>query len=166
MGMDLAGEGGYYHFGRIAWDKLLELGRQYGWEPAGTEYPEGTVYRPDGTVDEAMTEEERSVAAGWEGGYLSNNRQWVTAEDAACLADALERALPDIPDFDTDEKMKVYTPDEPPTDPVMAMLAEAGLGDLAGPDDSLSPVEFFSGEMKEKIRGFIRYCRAGGFSIG
>lgn len=165
MGMDLSGEGGYYRFSNVAWGKVLELARQYGWEPAGTMAPPSTVHNADGTVDMELTQGYRKAYANWDGNYHINARQWVTDEDAANIADALERALDDIPDFDTDEKVKEYTPDTPTGDPVLQMLAQMGLGGV-GPDDSLSPVEFFSGAAKEKVWGFIAYCRAGGFSIG
>jgi len=136
MGMDLSGEGGYYRFSNVGWGKVWELARQYGWEPT----------------------------ADWDS-YILNAYQTVDSEDAALLADALERALPDIPDFDTDEKLREYAPGDPPTDPVMQLLVEA-VGAGIGPNDSLSPVEFFSGEAKEKVQDFIAYCRAGAFTIG
>lgn len=143
MGMDLHGAGGYFRFDVIAWAKVLELARQYGWEPAGTELPE----------------------EDWNGGYDTNAFQRVTDEDAANIAAALERALDDVPDFSRGGKTKEYTPEDPPTHPVMRALVMAVGGPLVGPDDSPSPVEFFAGVRKDKIREYIAFCRAGGFVI-
>jgi hypothetical protein len=50
------------------------------WKPAGTKAPRGVK------------------AAKWDGTYVTNDGQVVLAEDAANLADALERAMQD--DFD------------------------------------------------------------------
>jgi hypothetical protein len=77
---------------------VLELAREHGWEPAGTKPPEWTVYAPDGvSVDELRTRVERQRYANWGGGYFWNNYQVVCDEDAANIADALERALDDVP---------------------------------------------------------------------
>jgi hypothetical protein len=99
MGMDLRGEGGYFRFSQGAWRAVLELAREHGWEPAGTKPPEWTVYAPDGvTVDEVATRAERRRYANWDGGYFWNEYQVVSDEDAVNIADALERALDDVPD--------------------------------------------------------------------
>jgi hypothetical protein len=84
MGFDLVShtDGSYFRWNLIDWPKVLELGRMFGWRPAGT-----IRYAEDGSPD-----------PGWDGGYVTNDLQVVSAEDAAALADALERALDDIPD--------------------------------------------------------------------
>ena len=99
MGMDLRGKGGYFRFSHRAWGTVLKLAWEHGWEPAGTKPPEWAAYAPDGvTVDEVATRAERQRHANWDGIYCSNNHQVVSDEDAANIADALERALDDVPD--------------------------------------------------------------------
>jgi hypothetical protein len=123
MGMDLSGRGGYFRFSNSAWCAVLELAYEYGWEPAGTEAPEFTFYAPDGvTVDEAQTREWRQHYRNWDGSYFGNAFQVVCDEDAANIAEALERALDDVPD-----------------------LSEG---------------------WKDYLQEFIKFCRAGAFSIG
>jgi hypothetical protein len=79
-----------YEIGDIAyfrvgtWGSLLRMAYSYGWEPAGTQ--PGPVY---GDSDRL-----------WDGDYFTNSGQVLTNEDAAALADALERALLDIPDHE------------------------------------------------------------------
>jgi hypothetical protein len=75
-----------------------------------------------------------------------------------------QRAWPETDD-DAGEKTKEYTLDDPPANAVArALLAGTG-GPLVGPDDSLGPREFLSGEDKRKVKDFISFCRAGGFLI-
>ena len=83
MGVDLYGSGGYFGFNWAGWRSALELAEAHGWQPAGTEPP----------IDpETGGELDRS----WDGDYFSNGNQLVTGEDAADLARALERALPEM----------------------------------------------------------------------
>jgi hypothetical protein len=166
MGMDLHGAGGDFRFNIFAWGQVLGLAQQYGWEPAGTEMQPMELRNADGSVDHELTEHYMALAVDWDGNYFTNDFQHVSDEDAATIADALERALDDIPDFDSGEKTKEFTPDEPPDNPVARALLEGGLKPFVAPNDLLGPAEFFSGEDKQKIRDFIEYCRAGGFVIG
>jgi hypothetical protein len=85
-------------------------------------------------------------------GYFVNDGQRVSAEDARNLADALERALPDIPDHDA----LIHKTFEHPGSPGMRLLAL---------DTPASPYEWFSGDKKRYVREFIAYCRQGGFEI-
>jgi hypothetical protein len=86
----------------------------------------------------------------WSGDYVSNGGQIVTADDASRLADALERALDDIPDF-------------------YAAWNKATEGEDGGPwipvGENLSPLEALSGENKPALREFIAFCRQGEFEI-
>jgi hypothetical protein len=94
MGMDLSGKGGNLHYSHVNWRALLELADKYGWKPAGTEPPDSVFYHEDCTVDEEMTEGYRQMYEDWDGSYFGNFCfQWVTDEDAANIADALEFAL-------------------------------------------------------------------------
>ena len=159
MGMDLSGAGGLERFSNTSWRKMLELAYEYGWKPAGTE--RGQWVDPEtGELDEQMCPDPDE----WDGNYFTNAFQWVTEEDAAHIADALEKALDDIPDFDTGEKWVTHGPTNLPTDPVERSLVEEGFA-VSGPNGSLSPLEYFSGEDKQLVRDFIAYCRAGTFYI-
>jgi len=90
-------------------------------------------------------------AAGWGGGYFSNDGQRVTAEDARELAAALERALPDVPDHDA-LRHKARP---------LGNSGEFGIP-VGTPT---TPSEWFSGDRKQRLREFIAFCRAGGFVI-
>ena len=149
MGMDLRGAGGTERFSVTSWCKVLQLAQEYGWQPAGTQAP--TFALVEGTTE---------TVEDWDGTYLSNSFQRVTDEDAANIAEALQRALSDIPDFDTDEKWVELTP----SNPFERMMVEQGF-QMSGPNPSLTPIEFFSGEAKQKVKNFIEYCQAGGFCI-
>jgi hypothetical protein len=85
-------------------------------------------------------------AYGWEGAALEPG-DYVNEEEAARLAEALEEALPDIPDHD----------------------AVAGrtewIGDYHVPTAEVTPTEWFSGAAKIYYKEFIRHCRAGGFRV-
>ena len=149
MGMDLRGAGRTKRFSITSWCKVLQLAQEYGWQPAGTQAP--TFMLADGTIE---------TAENWSGTYFDNSYQRVSDEDAANIAEALRRALSDIPDFDTDEKWVKL----PPSNPFERMMAEQGF-EMSGPNLSLTPLEFFSGEAKQQVEDFIAYCQAGWFLI-
>jgi Leu/Phe-tRNA-protein transferase len=67
--------------GHGAWSQVLITAYENGWKPMGTLPP---VYDQD--------------SPDWSGNYTSSDSQLVIEEDATNLADALERALPDIYD--------------------------------------------------------------------
>ena len=93
MGMDLDGAGGIERFNNTSWCKMLKLAYEYGWKPAGTE-PGQWINSETGEVDEQMSPDPDE----WDGTYFTNDSQWVTEEDAANIADALERAVEDESD--------------------------------------------------------------------
>jgi hypothetical protein len=183
MGMDLSGAGGYFRFANYSWSKVLRLGVMFGWEPAGTEANVDFVLCCKYGIPEAEgggftgTQEERDLFAEevrreWDGGYCSNDYQIITAEDARNLADALERALPDVPDREAVAhklQRRECLPGE------LEKYREFG---IIGPDetsveswsvdaDQINPLEWFYGEDgKERLRGFITFCLAGEFHIG
>jgi hypothetical protein len=70
MSTHLSGRGGEFHTEREAWAKTLQLAHYYGWRPV--------------TKTHNL--------------YLSDAGRLVTAKDAANIANALEKALADIPD--------------------------------------------------------------------
>jgi hypothetical protein len=144
MEMDLSGSGGDFHFNIFAWEQVLKLAQMYGWEPAGTEAPQRIE-------DEDAVDREENA---WEGGYWTNDGQRVSAEDAQNLAEALKKALPDIPDHDAleNKSKEIMTQDGPIR--VIPINAD------------VNPLESFSGRKgKRYLRKFITFCRAGGFVI-
>jgi hypothetical protein len=76
MGMSLLGKKRDEGLNWASWTFLLETAYYHGWKPAGTVKT---------TIDD------------WNGTYFGNDGQWVTAGDAAALADALERYLNTAP---------------------------------------------------------------------
>jgi len=95
MGYDLRNELGHeMGFNMSAFCNLLFLAEQYGWKPAGTRAPAhfdlDTWRRP------------------WDGNYTSNDDQVVTNSDALAMAEALERAIPDIEKSDKGFPYCVY----------------------------------------------------------
>lgn len=133
MGMDLSGRGGDFWWKFFDWPKLLYVAIHYGWEPAGTIAP------IDRHSDEPILD--------WDGGYFSNDFQTVTADDAWQLADALERALADIPD-DADTSLEFECPADPADVP-----------------DGADLLWFRSPRQRTPIREFVQYCRKGDFEI-
>ena len=86
----------------------------------------------------------------WDGGYVRNGGEVVIADDAADLADALERGLDDIPDSYAAWHKADKGEDGTPWIPV---------------GENLSPLEALSGQNKPAIREFIAFCRQGAFEI-
>jgi len=85
----------------------------------------------------------------WDGVYLTNDGQTVTAEDAWALAVALEKSLDDIPDFNIElgRGAKSRKKDDQP--------------DLK----DMHPFEYFAGDEKQHLIEFIKFCRLGSFII-
>ena len=78
MGYDLTNARGEYHQWKVlGWWHLLNLATNQGWKPLGTLPPPG------------------HTAENWDGNYYGNDGQTVKTEDAASLADAVERLLAD-----------------------------------------------------------------------
>jgi len=81
---DLTNIKGEYHFVVRDWHKVLDLAKEYGWIPKGTE------------VNRIM----KSFAGhwdNWDGNYFTFDNQLVAEEDAKNLAKALRAALKDVP---------------------------------------------------------------------
>ncbi len=105
-----------------------------------------------------MTEQFRHLYADWDGYYFSNDCQWVTDEDAANIAQALERALEDIPDEDTvGELAASQSPDHEDFDELIEKYPEL--------EEYLTPPHLFDDEYRQYVREFIDYCRVGRFVI-
>jgi len=112
------------------WPKLLRLAISHGWKPRGT------------TLAHA--------GEAWDGNYTSNDRQIVSQQDAAALADALEVALPHIPDHDALADFK---------------NAE-GMIEIAPKHPPVPNAAWFSTpDGKALVAAFIKFCREGSFQI-
>jgi hypothetical protein len=136
MGVDLYSESGESSgFGYIGWSMVLVLAERYGWQPQGTESPEG------------MDNHEE-----WDGGYGSSDGQRVTAPDAAALAVALEAAVADpnlhvtVMQMDAEQRQEVL-------ERVGPELAASFLG-----------VQNFE-EYRDCLREFAAFCCRGAFRI-
>ena len=144
MGIILQRAGGDIYASKFEWGQLLRLAQSYGWAPAGTVLDE-----PD--VD-------------WSGGYHTNDWQRVTADDARNLADALSRALHNLPSDDKRQSVTVRFElprafHDLPTNPVIDGIA---LEDM----ERLTPLEWFGGDKgRECVQKYLDFCRAGEFVI-
>jgi hypothetical protein len=134
--------------------KTLELARLYGWQPLGTRPPVGLNLH--------------LLNAEWDGTYLTNDGQVVSAEDARSLACALEKSLDDIPDHNMDVNWTsaCWLDDLPEwLSPEEMEQVEDGLEEHAMGWAELHPFLFFAGKEKSHLIYFIRFCRLGSFTI-
>jgi hypothetical protein len=170
--MDLIGIHGATTFSHRGWTLLIELAREYGWKPAGAVEPaeegetEAAVQALELTkeelepyrvpADHPLAQAVRSLS--FRSGdpvldsYFNNAGFRVTAEDARGLADALERALTDIPRHEALEDKAV----------TMAGAPGERFLPIGTP---VNPFEWFSGENRAHLQTFIGLCRKGGFEI-
>ena len=147
MGMDLSGSQGAMSMNWAGWRKLLQTAEKHGWQPSGTEPP---WYYEDPTE--------------WEGGYFSNDGQYVTEADAKNIADALQRAEDELSDTNQNQ-----TPEETAAD---QLISETGSDEFPSPQhramfEKISVMLYGQyGETGESLtRRFIKFCRGGGFTI-
>jgi hypothetical protein len=84
------GECGEFSVPGSVWLTLLDVAQLYGWKGAGTGPPDAEYREFEGRDHD--------------GGYYPPNGQGVSQKDAKYLAQALERALPDIPDAATERE--------------------------------------------------------------
>lgn len=94
MGYDLIGRGDTISIPIWLWPDLLSVAESAGWVPKGTEL--GSGYYDYSAEDKAK----------WSGDYLSNDGQVIQADDAAAIAEALERLLPLLAAHDPDPAIK------------------------------------------------------------
>ena len=140
---------------RQFWKKALELAQQYGWRPMGTIAPSYHDFN--------------LLNAEWHGTYLSNEGQTVLREDALALADALQKSLDDIPDFnpEMDWNPKFWLEDDLPEwlTPDERDMIEDGLEDEFQDVIGIHPFELFAGDEKRRLSGLIRFLLLGSFTI-
>lgn len=97
MGLSLQNDSGKsLHLENGEWRNYLKVARRYGWNPMGTEpnldYLNRRARNPDGELDNEVLKE---MIEGWNGSYLTRERQFVTYADALNIAFALEEAMRD-----------------------------------------------------------------------
>jgi hypothetical protein len=136
---------------QLGWHRLLCLAVDYGWKPAGTS---DRRYLPEEYLHLRL------------GGYEPSNGHTVNSIDSACLADALGRALPDIPIRRKSEEEKhllQYPRPESTSDPASSM--EASIEEICPVlDPELNLIEYWAGEHGGIIE-VITFLRGGAFSI-
>ncbi|HSL28290.1 MAG TPA: hypothetical protein VK900_03740 [Anaerolineales bacterium] len=145
-------------FSGEAWIKVLNLAMAYGWQPMGT--------RLSSVIESYRFDTEEWDE--WDGTYLTNDGQTVIAEDALALAVALERALHDIPDFNIEIRHVAAPQKEDPLEnlsPVEQAIMQAGLEQHLLGLREIHPFEYFAGDEKLHLAGFIKFCRLGSFTI-
>jgi len=126
---------------------LMKLAFDAGWTPMGCVEPD------DWRAVDGQGNPQRFFSMD----YFSRRGQRVLPADAAAIADALEGALPDIPDFDA-MGLKVASSIDLPgvARPVRSIR----------PGVKVNPFEYFSGPNREPLLAFVAFCRLGGFTIG
>ena len=142
LGPSLYGACGEFSLSDRAWRLLLALTSVYGWKPQGTLAP-----------DPEYVDDEPSQVIPWDGRYAPPACQRMTEGDARAMADALERALPDIPDHDAlSDKVLAPGGDDP--------LALWGRPARTGV--TITAMEEFSGPNKPYPRALVTHLREGG----
>lgn len=137
MSIELKGFRHHHLFSLLGWRKLLELARQYGWEPS---YRGGSLL----------------VDTDWEPGH-----QQISPLDAAELADALAAALPHIPRY---EVTLIKRRPLAGSTSLVALAITSG-AQMWSPDPESDPIEFFSGRLRQQVCDVIALGRAGGFDM-
>lgn len=125
---------------------VLRLAYIHGWRPRGTREPDDW----QGVASDGVTPRLWNARNYW-----SRRGQKVTDEDAAAMSEALETALPDIPDHDAIAHKVASTIDFPDR-PAWRFL---------NPFRRINPYEYFSGAGKARLTRFIGFCAQGGFTI-
>ena len=150
---ELWGECGDFSVPERAWLLLLSLAQWYGWRPSGTLPPD---------EDYVPLEEWQTDVPEWDGRYFPDYCQRITEQDAEQLAQALERALADIPDHDalpafaTSENNAMV--ERPPSD-----LTPCSWFHSASSTASVTALQAFSGRQdKATLRNFIAHAREHG----
>jgi hypothetical protein len=140
--------GASQHFTNHAWILLLLLAERYGWQPAGTLPGDISALFDSGTPAVEIAAQCMAFEANWDGNYSTNGHQVVTAPDARALAEALNRALPYLPDHKSSRiRPHRYVP-------TIELV-----------DANITPHEFFGGPNKQRVIDFLEFAREGAFRI-
>ena len=124
---------------QVHWEQVLDMARDHGWSPYGTDAP------TDPRLSNWLTQED---VDNWLGSYRSLDNQRVIDDDALNLAYGLEQLLNNNPD-------------------AFPQLGNNGIWTcFLWKDSAYNRVTVsLSTGMKDKIRDFIAFCREGGFTI-
>ncbi len=112
-------------------------------------------------------------APRWSWRYFTNDHQVVSDGNAANIADALERALDDVPDEGggghhlTPAQHQATQRGELSQEELNKAIEQFMERRAASPPQipPQTPAQYFARE-KDYLREFITFCRTGGFSIG
>src|SRR5215510_12845204 len=138
-GITLWGGCGEFAIPATIWLSILSVATRYGWTPTGAKAPEEEWALAEGwsPADSEAPPEER--LPDWDGRYYPDYMQEITESDARALAEALERALPDIPKENlpignyrySDAKCEGWRIDNPPPGTIPNSLQELSGGNRA-----------------------------------
>jgi hypothetical protein len=128
------------------WELALPLARHYGWKPTGTAQPDDWDGKADGR---------------WTGTYEGNDGQWVVEQDAAALAETLERAA-SAPDF-AEQAQREMDEMNADIDAYVAKVYPPAPGEEAPQHPPLTPEEI--GRLRDRLLALAVFVRQGEFSI-
>jgi hypothetical protein len=149
-------------FSNLQWGLMVKLAYDHGWKPWGVRPPEDWIASIDPSA-EGHASGAGSSGGGGRGGrggakrwhfmdYFSLKRQQIVAGDALAMADAIERALPDIPTHDALSHKVIQEIQLPDVDEPLRMMQ---------PGVTVNAFEFFSGANRRILQEFITLCRSG-----
>ncbi len=138
----------YFGASNRGWGRFLALAEMYGWQPYGTLEPAW------------WNEDEYGL---WDvNDFYTNNGQIVMSADAAGIAQALEKALHDIPDIDLfPAPLKVERSSILST--YLTLTVQLIQVDLADQPDPA--ILGFTAETKSVVRELMEFCLEGPFQI-
>ena len=127
-----------------AWEGALELAYLFGWQPAGTEAPEGGSWRQRSSVSQVLVWDSQD--------YFSHLLQHVRRDDACSLASGVARALEHMTDRGSSRG---------------GTRREVGAGPLSPlPSRASALAEGLSVAKRKAMRQLVVFANSGGFTIG
>ena len=156
MGFDLSGKNDSIHFNSWGWEKILCLAAKYGWQPEGSHAPHNGRIEGDDYLRADRHWRQWNANHTIADSYMTNDYQIVSAADAIGIANALQKALVDIPDEDVIRLT--------PNPELEAALKKSEIPRPLPPDTPLT--HCFSGTGKRTVEEFIEFCKGGEFVIG
>ncbi len=141
MGMALGRDNGdYFGVSYSLWSAMLELSQRWGWQPTGTEPPQGMA------------------AENWGGSYYSSDGQRCRVEDAFRLAEAIDRFLSGVPPFSG------VTPADEERERLRRFVTTAELH-FGGHPVGEPHAWLGSDEGRRFLCGFVLFCQKGAFDL-
>ena len=145
MAVILRGAHGDFTLNHKGWGLLLMMAWDHGWRPLGTRPPDHWRHVNREALPEFWPKAD----------YVTGKGQRILAEDAAAFADALERALDDLPNHDPLSDKEVARLNIPAFPTMRVVRSEV----------PTSAVEVFGGENKDGFRRLIEFCRGGELAV-